>query len=157
MSPEEGEAATDAGRLAKMMDKRIEIWNLLHDGEITAIEQIGETLTVFVSIPYLRRKLRPLGDSFVLIISGLTRLEYSNYDGKPYSLAEEIEVAMTEILSTDSKAMPIKVHLTMGHLILDYQAISFTLDTGQTIAFEEIERTCEEYWTEWKAKADQGG
>ena len=49
------------------MDKRIEIWNILHDGEITAIEgEDSDTLTMFVSIPYLRRRLKPIGDSFVL-------------------------------------------------------------------------------------------
>jgi len=137
------------------MDKRIQIWNVLHDGEITAIEQNGETLTMFVSIPYLRRRMKPIGDSFILTLSGLTRLEYCDYNGKSSSLAEEIEIAMPEILSTDSDAMPIKVNLTMGHLLFDCQSISFALDTGQPVEYETIEKVCEEYWMEWKARTEQ--
>jgi len=42
------------------MDQRIQIWNVFHDGEITAIsEEGGEALTMFVSIPYLRRRMEP--------------------------------------------------------------------------------------------------
>ncbi|MCD4780811.1 MAG: hypothetical protein K8S27_09735 [Candidatus Omnitrophica bacterium] len=122
------------------MDKRTQIWNVLHDGEITAIERNGETLIMFVSIPYLRRRMKPIGDSFVLTISGLTRLEYLDYDGKSSSLAEEIEVAMPEILSTDSDSMPITVNLTTGHLLLDFRRISFALDTGEAVEFEVIEK-----------------
>lgn len=43
----------------------------------------------------------------------------------------------------------------MGQLTLDFQSISFALDTGQTIKYETIEKVCEEYWTEWRAKAEQ--
>jgi hypothetical protein len=54
------------------MDPRIAIWNILHDGEITAVSEDVGTLTMFVSIPYLRRRLTPLGDSFVLTPELLT-------------------------------------------------------------------------------------
>ena len=138
------------------MDKRIQIWNILHDGEITAISgEDSETLIMFVSIPYLRRRLEPLGDSFAITISGLTRLEFHNFDGTTSPLREEIETGTPEILSTESDSMPVKVDTTMGQLILDFQSISFALDTGQAITYEAIERVCEEYWSEWKAKAEQ--
>jgi hypothetical protein len=58
------------------MDERIEIWNVLHDGEITVVSEDGDTLTLFVSIPYLRRRLKPLGDSFVLVLEGLSWLSF---------------------------------------------------------------------------------
>ena len=121
---------------ANMMDKRIQIWNILHDGEITAISgEDGRTLTMFVSIPYLRRRLEPLGDSFIVTLSGLTRLEFHNSDGTTTPLREEIELGTPEILSTESESMPIKVETTMGHLTLDFQSISFALDTGQSIKY----------------------
>jgi len=139
-----------------MMDKRIQIWNILHDGEITAISGEGsETLTMFVNIPYLRRRLEPLGDSFVVTLSGLTRLEFQDFDGTTTLLKEEIEIGTPEILSTESESMPIKIETTMGQLTLDFQSMSLALDTGQAIDYEAVEKVCEEYWTEWKAKAEQ--
>lgn len=138
------------------MDERIGIWNVLHDGEITAISgDDGETLTMFVSIPYLRRRLEPLGDSFVLTLSGLTRLEFRNFDGTPSSLREELDSGSPEILSTESKLMPVLIATTLGHLTLDFQSISFALDTGQAVEYETIEKACDAYWTEWNAKAEQ--
>ena len=53
------------------MNEKIQIWNVLHDGKITAVQQDGETLTMFVSIPYLRRRMKPIGDSFVLTLTAM--------------------------------------------------------------------------------------
>jgi hypothetical protein len=139
-----------------MMDKRIQIWNILHDGEITAVSgECGEVLTMFVSIPYLRRRLEPLGDSFVLTLSGVTRLEFHDFDDTVTSLQEVLDIGSPEILSTDSKSMPVSIATTLGQLTLDFKTIAFTLDTGQTVTYEAIEKVCEEYWTEWEAKAEQ--
>lgn len=139
-----------------MINPRIQVWNLLHDGEITAIAgEGGETLTMFVSIPYLRRRLEPLGDSFVLTLRGLKRLEFRDFDGTTRPLREEIDIGTPEILSTESASMPVKIETTMGQLILDFESIRFALDTGQEVEYETIEKVCEEYWAEWKAKSDQ--
>lgn len=51
--------------------------------------------------------------------------------------------------------MPITIETTLGQLILDFQSIGFSLDTGQSVDYETIEKICEEYWTEWQAKTDQ--
>ena len=139
------------------MDKRIDIWNVLHDGEITAFsEEAGSSLTMFVSIPYLRRRLQPLGDSFVLTLMGLKRFEFYNFDGSISPAREEIETGSPEILSTTSEEMPLRIETTMGYLMLDFQDIHFSLDTGQEIDFSSIARVCEEYWAQWKGKAEQG-
>ncbi len=140
-----------------MTDKRIQLWNLLHDGDITAIsEEHGETLTMFVNIPFLRRRLKPLGDSLVVTLSGLTRFEFQNFDGTATRLSEEIEIGSPEILLSESESMPVEIETTMGRVILDFKSMSFTLDTGQAIDYETIEKIHEEYWTEWKTKAEQG-
>jgi hypothetical protein len=139
------------------MDKRITIWNVLHDGEITAVSgENSDTLTMFVSIPYLRRRLEPLGDSFVLTLKGLKRLEFYNFDGTGKRTArDELEIGSPEILSTKSEAMPIRIETTMGYLILDFDSIEFAMDTGQEVKYEAIEKVCQEYWTEWKEKSEQ--
>ena len=132
-----------------MMDRRIQIWNILHDDEITAISGEGsDILTMFVSIPYLRRRLDPLGDSFVLTLSGITRLEFHDFDGTRETLQEQLDIRSPEILSTESDSMPASIATSLGQLTLDFQSISFALDTGQAVEYEAIEKVCEEYWTE---------
>ena len=136
------------------MEPRLQIWNVLHDGEITAVAGEGsDTLTMFVSIPYLRRKLEPLGDSFVLTLKGLKHLEFRDFDGTITSLREELEIGTPEILSTESEAMPVKIQTTLGQLILDFESIRIALDTGQAIEYEAIEKVCDEYLSEWQEKA----
>lgn len=135
------------------MDKRIATWNMLHDGEITAISKEDEqTLRIFVNIPYLRRRLKPIGDSFILTLSGLTCVQFENLDGTTAPFEEEIELATPEILSTESESMPITIATTTGYLKLDFQNIGFELDTGEKIEFESIEKACEEYWDEWEKR-----
>jgi len=111
---------------------------------------------MFVNIPYIRRRLEPLGDSFVLTLRGLNRLEFHNFDGTTTSLREEIEVGTLGILSTESESMPVKIETTLGQLILEFESISFAMDTGQETAYETIEKACEEFWTEWGKRAKQG-
>ena len=137
------------------MDTRINIWNVLHDGEITAVSEHGDVLTMFVSIPYLRRRLKPLGDSFVLTLTGVKRVECRDFDGATSPLGEELEIGTPEILKTESESMPVTIETTMGQLILDFQSIRFALDTGQDVGYETIEKVCHEYWTEWQVKAEQ--
>jgi hypothetical protein len=140
------------------MDTRIAIWNLLHDGEITAVSEDADTLTMFVSIPYLRRRLKPLGDSFVLTLTGVRQAECRDFGGaasSASSLRDELEIGSPEILQTESESMPVTVHTTLGQLILDFDSIRFALDSGQDTDYQTIERVCHEYWTEWEAKGDQ--
>lgn len=106
---------------------------------------------MFVSIPYIRRRLKPLGDSLTLTLKGISHLEFIDFDGTKSSLKEEIEIGSPYILSTDSEVMPIKIETTMGQLILEFQEISFNLDTGQVIEFDDIKKEAENYWTEWQA------
>ena len=137
------------------MDEQVKIWNLLHDGVITAVQHNGETLTIVVDIPYLRCRMKPVGDSFILQFTGLTCLEYQDYDGMVSCLAKEVENAMPVILSTDSEAMPVKVNLTTGQLILDFKGISITLENRESVAFETIDRLAREYWHEFEKRAQQ--
>jgi len=92
------------------MQKEINIWNILHDGEITAVEKnTGGLYTIFVSIPYLRRRISPLGDSFVLILSGVKQITFQDIGGTMSTLESELELSTPEILHTESVAMPICV------------------------------------------------
>ncbi len=138
------------------MRNEIDIWNILHDGDITAVEKgLNSSYTLFVRIPYLRRRLTPLGDSFVLALAGVRQIAFQNFDGTISTIEDELNLSTPEILRTDSESMPISVETTTGKLILDFEGIEFRLDTGQAVDFETIETVCRGYWEEWRKKTER--
>ena len=137
------------------MDERIAVWNTLHDGEITAARHTSGTLTLFVNIPYLRRRFEPMGDSFVLKLNGVTEVGFLDVDGKRETLDEQLEAGSPEILWTESEAMPVAIDTTMGKLILAFEHIEIALDTGATVAYRALYEAAGEYWDEWKQKAEK--
>jgi hypothetical protein len=138
------------------MDARIAIWNTLHDGEITVVALEGDTLVVFVSIPYIRERIPPLGDSFVLRLAGFRSVELADVEGrKKSSDFADLSKSGIEILSCDSKAMPVKIATTTGFLTLDFESVEIATDTGRVLAYSEVDRACSDFWEEWSAKAKE--
>jgi hypothetical protein len=141
------------------MDPRIETWKVLHDGDFTAIagEQTA-VLAMFVSIPFLRRRLQPPGGSVVLTLTGLSRFEWHDLEGGVSSLRKELEYNITPgIVGTGSESLPVTVETTTGCLVLNFEGIRCNLDTGDDAPYETIRRVCNDYWREWERKfADNG-
>jgi hypothetical protein len=139
-----------------MTDPRFDIWNVLHDGEITVVaREEPDSLIMFVDIPYLRQRIAPLGDSFRLRLGGFRSIGFSNDIGDSYSAITDIAESRLEILSTESEAMPVKIAVAQGTLTIDFDSVDITLDTGQPVTYEQLHRVCEEYWNEWSAKHQQ--
>jgi hypothetical protein len=135
-------------------DPRFGIWSALHDGEITIAErETPDTLLLFVSIPYIRRRIEPLGDSFRLRLRGFRGMTYDNEIGDTYSELEDLEGV--EILKCLSETMPVIIQAAGGKLMLDFDSLEISLDTGRPISIEEICRASEEYWNEWRKKTQQ--
>jgi hypothetical protein len=125
----------------------------MHDGEITVAARDGDSVQLFVSIPYLRGRLMPLGDSFSLHLSGVRSFEFSDYEEKKKtSSLADVAMRGIEILSTDSTVMPIKVATTQGFLMLDFDELEIRLDTGQVVSYQTVYAACQEYWDEWSSK-----
>jgi hypothetical protein len=136
-----------------MAAPQFDIWNLLHDGEITVIAREGpDSLIMFVDIPYLRQRIAPLGDSFRLRLGGFRGIGFSNDIGDSYSEITDIAESRLEILSTESEAMPAKIAVAQGTLTIDFDSVDISLDTGQPISYEQISHACEQYWDEWSAR-----
>ena len=139
-----------------MKDPRIQIWNVLHDGEIASVSpENAQAIVMFVAIPYLRRSFEPMGASFVLSLSGVTRFEFQHFDGEVTSLDQALRVGGPQILSAGSESMPVTVETSMGQLRLDFQSLSLSLDTGQSIRFDALHDTAEGYWAALRARADR--
>lgn len=137
--------------IVRLMDHSIAIWNLLHDGEIAAVSRWDTDLTLFVSIPYLRRRLAPVGASFVLNLKGVRAFEFSNVDGVPEP--NQLDIGRPEILGTESTVIPVTVDTTLGKLFIDFDSVEIFLDTGQKVTFQTIEQVASEYWAEWATRA----
>ena len=82
-------------------------------------------------------------------------MSFAIFSGTTSLRREELETGKPEILSTEFESMPVTIETTPGQLILDFEGIRFALDTGQATDYETIERVCDEYWTEWKAKSER--
>jgi len=133
-------------------DPRFGIWNALHDGEITiAVHEAPDVVVMFVSIPYVRRRLRPLGDSFRLRLRGFRGMVFANdIRDPPETELETIESYV--ILEAKSDTMPATIQLAQGTLMLDFDSLEISLDTGQPISAEEVYRAYEDYWAEWSKR-----
>ncbi len=143
-------------RLRKIMDPRIAIWNTLHDGEITVVSHEDDgTFVMFVNIPYIRSRLKPVGDSFVLKLGGLKSLDFVDFDGKSIPFIEELKLIQIEILSTDSEDMPISIATTDGFLKIEFETLNIYLDTGEEILYSDVLKAAEDYWNEWEAKSNK--
>ena len=135
-------------------DPRFGIWNALHDGEITiAVREAPDVVVMFVSIPYVRRRIEPLGDSFRLRLSGFRGMVFGNDIGDTETELEEIEGY--EILEAKSESMPATIQLAQGTLMLDFDSLEISLDTGQPISAQEVYRAYEDYWDEWSKRTQQ--
>ena len=138
------------------MNKEIEIWNLLHDGVLTAFRVENESLlTIFVHIPYLRKRIEPIGVCFVLKLSGVKSYKFFDFDGKEEELNESLNAMGMEILSAGSigpEAMPVEIQTSLGTIILEYENIGLYLESGNEVSFETIAKASTEYWQEWSQK-----
>jgi hypothetical protein len=135
-------------------DPRCGVWNAFHDGEITIAErEAPEVIVMFVSIPYVRRRIQPLGDSFRLRLGGFRGLVLDNEIGSTHSDIEDLEGLI--ILECLSDTMPVIIQVASGKLMLDFDSLEICLDNGQAISAEEIYRAYDAYWDEWSKKSKQ--
>ena len=136
------------------MDPRIDIWNVLHDGEFTVLAVRDNVLTMFVNIPYLRARLTPLGDSLVLRLKGFRSFSLLDSGGRLESTnPADVTRSGQVILSAASDDFPVTVALRGGSMTLDFDDLEVALDTGSTVDYAVVRRAAEDYWTEWEAKA----
>ena len=137
-----------------MGDPRLDIWNVLHDGDITIVHRESlDVVIMFVCIPYVRRRIEPLGDSFRLRLGGFRSIHFANDIGDSCSELDYVEGY--EILALLSETMPAKIQLAEGTLTLDFDTLDISLDSGQAIAYEEVLRVAQAYWDEFAARTKQ--
>jgi hypothetical protein len=134
------------------MNPRAEIWNILHDGGIAGMEgSVPGDLTLRIKIPYLRQMFSESGEDIFLRLSSCTRFAMKIWEEDLLtSDPERIVASDTEILSTESEDIPVRIVTTHGAIEAEFQSFALALDDGQPITFEEICGACERYWTRWE-------
>src|SRR6516164_3115858 len=114
-----------------MRDPRIGIWQVLHDATITVTaRETSDVALMFINIPFVRRRIAPLGDSFRLRLGGFRSLEFRwgyewdtgertshRAENETYGL-DYIEGMM--ILGTTSTSMPVEVKMAEGFMTIDF-------------------------------------
>jgi hypothetical protein len=137
-----------------MTDPRIDIWNLLHDGEITVAGRDADALVLFVSIAYLRSGFHPIGDSFALRLGGFRSARVEGSDGGRSDLKlNDLPTCHLTILSALSASMPVEIEHTMGKLILDFDSLDIELDTGARVEIAELAAAAKRYWSDFEERA----
>jgi hypothetical protein len=138
-----------------MADPRLDIWNVLHDGEITIMQRESpDVLVMFVSIPYVRRRIQPLGDSFRLRLGGFRGMAFS-YDIDQDTFTELDYIEGFGILDVLSDTMPAMIQLAQGKLMLDFDSLEISLDSGQPVTYEEVFHVAQKYWDEFATRAKE--
>ena len=122
------------------MEANIDIWNLLHDGNIVAFSNVGPgDISVKVEIEYLC-ELLATGSKFLLIhLRDCSDISYSPFKSsdtviKPESLGE----CDLEILSAKNEHSYISVCCTEGIIRLSYMDAYYELDNGVPISFATL-------------------
>ena len=155
----EGGALPVAGarplRSAKKMNRRAEIWNVLHDGGVAEIVgAVPGEVTIRVNIPYLRQMFSNDGEDIIVHLDNCTSLTMKIWnEDVTTDDPKRIASTDTEILSTESEDVPVHIITTLGELVIAFEEFSLSLDDGREISFEELCTACENYWNRWENEA----
>jgi len=139
------------------MNPRAEIWNVLHDGGVAAVDgAVPGNVTIRVNIPYLRQMFSDDGEDILVHLDGCMSLVMKIWD-EDITTDDPKRIASidTEILSTESEDVPVHIITTLGELDIAFEGFSLTLDNGRRITFKELCDACENYWNRWENEAKQ--
>ncbi len=125
------------------------VWNLLHDGHVCALERRADGVRATVSCLYLRERLQPPGEHFLLDLLGCDRIEYQPYGGEALTELGAIATAGPDLVSAESGPEGITVWGSEGTLRLRYEALRLALDDGSPLSLDELDAQARGYWTEF--------
>lgn len=129
-----------------------EFWGLLHDGGIEAIHgEVPGTVSVEVSIRYLRRQFPGEGTGFRVDLANCREFTYCEYDSTPVMDFDAIVALDPEIVSVEKGASCVVVRCVTGTLSMSFEAAAVYLDTGEEVSFDELSSAGKAYWDAWAA------
>lgn len=133
-----------------------DFWGLLHDGGVESIAgEVPGTVSLEVSIRYLRQQFSGEGTGFRIVLSDCDHLVYQEYDSTPVENFDEIVGLEPEILGVEKGTYPVIVNCVMGSLTMSYGCASIFLDSGEEVSFDELAAASKKYWDAWAANIPQ--
>jgi hypothetical protein len=129
-------------------------WGLLHDGGLKSVTgTVPGTVSVRVSIQYLRQQFPTEGEGFKIDLFDCTRFVYQEYDSPPVKDFDAIVALEPEIFGVDNGTECVIVNCVMGTLTIDYGAASIYLDSGAPVSIDELAVASLTYWNGWAARS----
>lgn len=131
-----------------------DIWNVFHDGTITALSgEVPGNVHIFIEIRYLRAMLPGNGTGFNMQLGGCTLCEFEEYNKAPSNDFSRIAALESEILSARAVDHILEVTCTLGTLRVAYGEAELALESGEPISNEALSEACDRYWDEWERSA----
>lgn len=128
----------------------------LHDAGIDSIAgKISGTVSLEVSIRYLRQQFPGEGTGFKVVLSDCGQFVYQEYDSSPVEDFDEIVGLEPEIVGVEKGTSPVVVNCVMGSLKVSYGAAAIYLDSGDEVSLEELAAASRAYWDAWAASIPQ--
>lgn len=127
-----------------------EVWNLLHDGVVVAVDRDGERARVTVSAPHLAAAFG--GEAFDLVLTGARRLAYCPYStqwDEPWVEGPAIVAAMPELGEARVEQEELRVWCPRGVIAGDYDALALEV-RGRPVTVDALRVAVGTYWASWR-------
>ena len=132
------------------------VWSYLHDGSLDRVEgSVPGDVSLFISIPYLRKAFQPAGEGFVLELKECSIFQLVEDDGEMVLDLSQIAERSPELLSIVSES-PLSIYTTRGTLTLAYGSLELFLDSGQALSVPQLDQASAAYWQAWSARNPNG-
>lgn len=131
-----------------------EVWNLLRDGVVRAVERTGPQARVIISAPHLASSFG--GDAFDLVTSGTRRIAYrprtERWD-EPWLEDADVARERPQLVEAKQELSELRVECVGGVLIVDGDALALEV-AGVRVSVEALRVAVGEYWTRWLEARD---
>lgn len=125
------------------------IWNLLHDGTVIAAERSGADVRLTIEVEYVRRRLTPPADTFVLVLLGCSRLAYTPYDEAEIEDLATLVQREPDLVEAVVEGDTLVVWGGSGVLRVRYEGLSILLDEDTPTDLDAVREAARSYWEEW--------
>jgi hypothetical protein len=129
-------------------------WHLLHDGVLTAIVRTPTLARLTIDIPFVRRRMQPPGDAFVVELHGLESLVWLPYsdrwDEPEIDDLAAIVAAEPNVADAEFRDANMVVWSGLGSLRMVYAGLELALEDGRSVSIAELREAVASYWQEWR-------
>lgn len=134
-----------------------DIWGVLHDGTINAVEgAVPGGLRVHVSIPYLCAELPTKASHLVIMLRGCDLFEYHPYEGQLPGIGLDRMIGL-QLLYVGPHDDFLSIECgdgggAGGQIHARYEEASVSTAEGQSLSQTDLESAAARYWNAWGSR-----